>query len=146
MAKITAPPIAHPVVDQTGVSTPQWVLFFNSIFTGDTGTEWTPTFQNLTQTGGDATITGKYYKISQNLVYFRIDIKPETSTSSVAGTTYCDNFPLMMRGDGFNVSVAPASGTGGAIGVCTASSGRIFTPPWTNINVPVIILGMVEAQ
>lgn len=146
MSQITAPPIGHPITDQTLTATPQWILFFNSLFVGDTGTVWTPTFQNLTQVGGDATITGKYFKISQSLVYFRIDITPATNTSSVAGTTYCDNFPLSMSGDGFNVSVAPSSGTGGAIGVNTASSGRIFTPNWTNVTVPVIILGMVEAQ
>lgn len=146
MTSVTPPPIGHQISDSSLFTTPEWTLFFNSIFVGDTGTEWTPNFINLTETGGSATITGRYYQISRNLAYFRIVISPETSTSSVAGTTYCDNFPLNMRGDGFNVSVAPASGTGGAIGVNAADSGRIFTPQWTNITIPVIILGMVEAQ
>jgi len=145
MSNTTAPPLYEPVVDQGRVATPAWTLFFNSIFTGDTGTEWTPTFQNLGATG-TPTLTGKYYKISSNLVYFRIDITPATNTTSTAGTTYVDNFPLTMRGDGFNLSIAPTSGTGGTIGANVASSNRIYTPSWTNLTIPVIILGMVEAQ
>lgn len=145
MSTIKPPPLYDPVIEENGIASGTWTLFFNSIFTGDTGTDWTPEFVNLGSTG-TPTITGRYYRISRNLVYFRIVVTPATDTSSVAGLTYVQNFPLQMRGDGACFSLAPSSGTGGSIGVAAASSGRIFTPVWTSVTVPVIVVGMVEAQ
>ena len=142
---ISPPPLYEPVVDQDGIANGSWTLFFNSIFTGDNGTDWTPSFVNLGSTG-TPTITGRYYQISGNLVYFRIVVTPATNTTSTAGTTYVENFPLNIRGDGACFSLNPSSGVGGTIGVVAAASGRIFTPSWTAVTVPVIVVGIVEAQ
>lgn len=144
MTKIKPPPLYEPVIDQSGVATIPWTLFFNSIFTGDTGTAWTPTANNLTTTGA-ATITGVYYKLSQNLVYYKITITPGTDTSAVAGTTYFSNFPLAMRGDSFVLGVAAASNVGVGLGVSSSGSGRIYTPAWTGATVPITLIGIMEA-
>lgn len=143
MTGITPPPLYDPVVDQSGVASVSWTLFFNKLFQGDTGTEWTPTFQNLT-VSGTPEITGRYYRINRNIVYFRVTIVPETSTSSTAGTTYIDNFPLSLRGDGICFSVT--SGVGSIAGHVDLASGRIFTPSWTTVPNTISIIGMVEAQ
>lgn len=145
MTKKSPPPLYAPIVDGSGIATIPWTLFFNESFIGDTGTEWTPTFQNLTEVGS-ATITGRYYKITQNLVYFRVTITPATSTSSTAGTTYIDNFPLAITGDGYVLGVAPSSGVGVGLGVAVANNGRIYPPSWTGATIPVVLNGMMEVQ
>jgi len=145
MSKITAPPLYEAMVDNSNAPMPAWTIFFNRLFTGDTGTDWTPTFTGLTETG-TPTITGKYYAISKSLIYFRVVVTPATDTSSVAGTTYINNFPLSMRNHGLCGAALPAAGLGGTLGVCDYLSGRIYTPVWTLANVPVIVIGMVEAQ
>jgi hypothetical protein len=143
--KTTDAPLYEPIADSEGIASPAWTLFFNRLFQGDVGTDWTPSFVGLGTTG-EPTITGKYYRLSRNIVYYRVNIIPATNTSSVAGTTYIENFPLDMRADGACVSLAPSSGVGGGIGVSAAASGRIFTPVWTDVTIPVIIVGMMEAQ
>lgn len=134
-------PITNPVVDENGLPTLPWTLFFNQNFEGDAGTLWTPNFVSLT--GSTTSITGIFYRLSQYLVYFSMTITPNGNTSSTAGTTYVDNFPLTFRNDGFNTVV---SGTGGGgIGMNVRSNNRIYVPGWTNISVPLIIPGIVEA-
>jgi len=132
------------VIDETGVASIPWTLFFNSIFTGDTGTSWTPIANSLTSTG-TPTITGVYYKLSRNLVFYKITVTPATDTSAVAGTTYFSGFPLSMSGDGLVVAVAAASNLGVGLGVSSASAERIYTPAWTAATVPITLLGMMEA-
>lgn len=143
MSGLQAPPIYQPLLDNVGKATMPWVLFFNQLFFGDTGVDWTPSFTNLTQVG-TPTITGKYYKISQSLVYFRVRIVPGTSTSSTAGTTYINNFPLSMTGDGACIAV---SGLLGATpGMCDQASNHVYVPAWSVVTVPLSIVGMVEAS
>lgn len=139
MTKVTPPPIQNPILDEAGNLSIMWTLFFNSIFTGDTGTNWTPTFTGLTQTG-TPTITGTYYKLSQSLVYFTITITPSTDTSSIAGTTYIDNFPLDIKGAG--ACFALANNTGGGAGMANADESRIYTPVWTTIASPLTVVGI----
>jgi hypothetical protein len=145
MSSVKPPPLYDAVVDETGVASMSWTQFFNAIYVGDTGRDWNPTFVGLGQTG-TPTIAGRYYRISRNLVYLRVDIVPATNTTSTAGTTYIDNFPLAMRGSGPCFSMLPSGGLGGALGVADAASGRIYTPPWTNVAAPVIVVGIMEAQ
>ena len=134
-------PITNPVIDDSGLPTLPWTLFFNQNFEGDSGTSWLPNFVGLT--GATTSITGRFYRLSQYLVYFAINITPDGNTSATAGTTYVDNFPLDFRNDGFNTVV---SGTGGgAIGMNTESNNRIYVSAWTNISVPLTVLGLVEA-
>lgn len=137
------PPIIDILTEDNGKARLPWILFFNQMYQGDLGTAWTPTFQNLTEVGGDATIVGRYYQITKGLAYFRIDVTPVTNTSAVAGTTYVDNFPLAASANGVCASV---SGTGGgALGIVRASDSRIYVPAWTTVTDTVTILGMVEA-
>jgi hypothetical protein len=140
---IQPPPINDPIVDEEGIMSLAWILYMNQTFNGDTGTEWTPAFTNLT-TVGVPTITGRYYKISQSLVYFRATIVPGTSTTSTAGTTYINNFPLTMRGDG--ACNAVSGGAGATPGHCDSTTNRIYVPAWTAVTVPLSITGTVEAR
>lgn len=112
------------------------------MFGGDTGTTWTPAFTGLT-ISGTPTFTGTLYRLSSTLVFFTAVITPATNTSSVAGTTYINNFPLTIRHDGG--VLAAASNTAGA-GMAVASNQRIYTPVWTTIATPVTISGVLEAS
>lgn len=98
MPSVQPPPIQHPVIDEGSLATLPWILFFNQVFSGDTGTDWTPSFTSLTETG-TPTITGRYYKFGA-LVYFYVLVTPATDTSATAGTTYINNFPLDVTSDG----------------------------------------------
>lgn len=145
MAKVTPPPLYNAIAEEEdGIATVPWSLFFNNLYVGDTGTEWTPVFSGLTESGGSADITGTYYKISQSLTYFSIVIDPATSTSSVAGVTYCGNLPLNITKDG------ACSAVGGVLGLLPgmvqSSSNRIYPPDWTSVTVPVTICGIIEAR
>lgn len=133
-------PITQPVLDNNGLPTLPWTLFFNQSFEGDAGTTWTPSFTSLT---GTATSTGRFYRVSQYLVFFTINITPSGNTSATAGTTYASGFPVNFTNDGFNTVVSGT--TGGAIGINTASNNRIYVPAWTNVSNPITILGFGEA-
>src|SRR3982751_1886705 len=99
MTSIKAPPIYEQLAEDDGKAKLPWILYFNSLFTGDAGTSWTPTFTSLT-TVGTPTITGKIYQIGRSLAYFAVRIVPSTSTTATAGTTYINNFPLVLKADG----------------------------------------------
>lgn len=135
-------PITESVIDETGRPTLPWTLFFNQAFEGDAGTDWTPNIVGLT--GSTTSVEGRYYRLSQYLVFFRITITPSGNTSSTAGSTYVDNFPLSFSFDGFNTVVSGS--TGGSIGMNRASDNRILFPSWSNVSVPLIILGIGEAR
>lgn len=119
-----------------------YILFFNNIVSGDIGTSWTPTFSGLTEVGS-ATITGVYFSLSNALVYFRVIITPGTSTSSVGGTTYIDNFPLTITNPGGFITIA--GNANAALGTTNASNNRIYTPTWTAVTTPIILAGIIEA-
>lgn len=141
----TAPPTLDILTDQeTGLVTLQWLIFFNSIFSGDPGQGWTPTFSGLTEVGGAATITGKIFQLSQSLVLFSARIVPATNTSAVAGTTYINNFPFTANGDG--ICFAVSGNLGSNAGMVSASDNRIYVPTWTTVTVPLSIIGIVEAN
>lgn len=141
---IDAPPLYQPLADETGVATIPWSIFFNGLFEGDAGTPWTPTFVSL-GSSGTPTITGRYYRIGQNLVWFNIGIAPATSTTSTAATTYCDNFPLTFRADSVCFA-GTGSGAVQAIGGIRSSDNRIYTPGWTDVTIPLTIVGFGVAR
>jgi len=141
--KITAPPIYEQISNNQGKANLAWILFFNRIFQGDTGTDWTPTFTNLT-TVGTPTITGRVYKLSDAITFFRIDIIPSTSTTSVAGTTYIDNMPVTATSNGVCFAVSGLLGTNA--GMYDKTTNRVYVPAWTAITVPLTIIGIVEAK
>jgi hypothetical protein len=143
MTEVKPPPNQHNLIDQRGNITPQWGLFFEKIFKGSTGTEFTPEFVSLTENGGDATITGIYYQITKALAFFRVSIVPVTSTSSSAGNTYF-TFPLNVQGN--SVCFAISGTTGGSIGSAIASTNRIYTPSWSNDPAEITVVGILEAN
>lgn len=138
-----APPISNPVIDESGVASMPWIQFFNNLYIGDRGRDWVPNFVNLTQVGAP-TIRGRYYMISKSLAYFRITITPGTSTSAVAGSTYIDNFPRVINGDGACHAVSGLLGSNA--GMIDASSRRIYVPTWTGVTVPLSVTGTVEVR
>jgi hypothetical protein len=142
MSTIEPPPIYSPLAGQDGKALMPWTIYFNALFTGDLGKDWTPTFTSLTSVGTPS-FTGRYYQIGQ-LCYFRIVVTPATSTTSTAGTTYVSNFPLTMNGDG--ICFAVTNGTGTSSGHCSSATNRIYTPAWSAITVPLSIIGIVEAN
>jgi len=138
---IQPPPTTNEITDKNQLATLPWILFFNQMFIGDTGASWTPTFTSLTVTG-TPTITGRYYKLSQSICYFRVHIVPATNTSATAGTTYVNNFPLTPAANGICFAV---SGNLGSNSGQVATDGKIYVPTWTTVTVPLTILGIVEA-
>lgn len=144
MSNIQAPPIQQEMVDEDGIATLQWILFFQQLYTGDTGTDWTPTFTGLTEVGGAATVTGRYFRIGQNLCYFWVRVIPVTSTSATAGTTFVNNFPLTVVSDGACLAVSGL--VGGNAGQVELGTNRIYPPSWSAVTVPLTIVGLVEVQ
>lgn len=148
MSTIKAPPIYEPLFEasppgqqEEPIAALPWILFFNSLFIGDAGTAWNPLFSNLTEVGVP-TITGVYYQLGK-ICYFRVKIVPATSTSSTAGTTFINNFPLTMKGDGANIAVSGLLGSNP--GMCDQASNNIYVPSWSAVTVPLSIVGFVEA-
>lgn len=134
-------PITQSIIDNKGLPTLPWVLFFNQSFQGDSGADWTPSFTGLT--GSTTSVTGRYYRISQFLVYFTINITPSGATSATSGTTYAEGFPLNFTNDSMNTVVSGSGG--GAIGMNVASNNRIYVPAWTGVSIPLTIIGIGEA-
>ncbi len=146
MSIFNEPPTFNAVVDQGLKATYLWALWANNVAYGDAGTGWTPAFTGLTSAGGTPTITGVYYLISNSLVYFRVIITPASggTTTSVAGTTYMNNFPLtVLAPAGFSTIAGNASA---ALGTTNASNNNFYTPAWTALTGQVILSGIVEAQ
>jgi len=140
MTQAVLPPRTEPMIDDDKFATLNWTAFFESLATGDAGTTWTPTFTGLTEVG-TATITGVYYRVSAKLAFVRIVITPATSTSAVLGTTFCNNFPLAIQGNG---SVMTVSGfTAAPAGV---NSTGIYVATYTAITSPITITGLIEAN
>lgn len=139
---INPPPLYDIAVQNNGKLSSRWSVFIDDLYRGDAGTLWTPTFQSLTVTGAP-TITGKYFRISDYLKYFTITIEPSTDTTSTAGTTYCDNFPLTIASDGACLAVGGVLGLDS--GIVDAGTNRIYPPAWTAVTVPVTIIGIAEA-
>lgn len=135
------PPIQESLIDNTGFTTLPWALFFNQNFTGDVGANWTPEFVNFIQTG-TPTVTGRYYKLSQALVYLTVQIVPNGNTSAQEGSTYIGNFPLSFRSDGVLFSVFGNAAT--IPGHIVSGNNRIYVPSWNNISDKITLIGLAE--
>jgi hypothetical protein len=141
MTQPVLPPRTEELIDEDKFATLNWTAFFESVAAGDAGSTWTPTFTGLTEVGGAATITGAYYRLSAKLVFIKIVITPVTNTSATLGTTFCNNFPLTIRGSnavttvsGFTASTAGANSTG------------IYAATWSAITTAVTLTGIIEAN
>ncbi|NCC41693.1 MAG: hypothetical protein EOM21_20215 [Gammaproteobacteria bacterium] len=139
---VQPPPIYEALADDQGKAKLAWTLFFSQMFDGDAGTDWSPLFTDLT-TVGAPTITGRYYRLSKYLTFFRVLITPSTSTTSTAGTTYIGNFPLSFSNDG--IVFAVSGGIGDGPGHIVAASNRIYVPGWSAVTVPLTVIGIGEA-
>ena len=140
-SNVAPPPVRDFIIGPDGKTNLSWVLFFNNIFEGDTGALRTPTFTNLT-TVGTPTITGKYLMLTRRVVYFWAKIVPATSTSSTAGTTYINNFPLTFASDGIVFAVTGNLGDGP--GQIVSSNNRVYVPSWSVVTVPLTVIGIAE--
>ncbi len=139
---VSPPPIYESLAEQNGKPRLPWILFFNELFLGDTGTSFTPVFNGLTIVGTPS-ITGKYYRDGRFIDWW-VKIVAATSTSSTAGTTYIETLPFVMTTDAPCFAVTGT--TGFAAGVCQASSNRIYVPAWTTVTTLLTITGRVEAS
>jgi len=133
------PPINEIVMEQNGLMKLPWILFMNSLFEGDAGTDWTPTFVSLGSTG-TPTLAGRYYRINQTICLFFVTITPATDTTSTAATTYISNFPLTFTTDSVCFA-GTGSGAVQAIGGIRASDNRVYTPGWAAVTTPITIIG-----
>lgn len=142
---IGAPPTQQPMFnDQSGFPALPWIVFFNGIYNGDAGIAWTPSFLNLQSTGGAPKVTGRVYQLSQYLSCFKVDIVPAQSVSGTAGQCVITNYPLNIQGNGICFAVSGLLGEVG--GMVDQQSGGIFPPTFSNITVPITIMGFVEAS
>lgn len=141
------PPIQKPLIGEGGLVSPEWALFFQQAWTGDTGEEWTPAFTGLTVVG-TVTITGKIFQISRYLTYITVTITSVAggTSASVAGTTYINNFPGNINNDGMIVNGRVTTGVGLGTAVVRASDNRIFTSNWTATTDTIIITGIIETR
>lgn len=144
MSTVKPFPTYSPMVDEDGKATIPALLFFDQVFRGDSGADWTPTATNLTVVGAAPTITGRVYQLSRAVAVFMINIIPGTSTTSTAGSTYFSGFPLTMNGDGFCTAVSGLLGTNG--GMADRATNRIYPPAWSAVTVSLTIIGLVEAS
>lgn len=140
---VQPPPVKDVLVDAEAKPSISWLIFFNSLYEGDIGTDWTPTFTSLTEVG-TATKTGKYILVGRRLCYFVVKITPSTSTSATSGTTYIDNFPLTFASDGLCAALQTSGAIGAAIGAIQAANNRIYVPSWSAIAFPITICGFCE--
>lgn len=131
----------EPLVDEQQFPTLSWLAFFEGVASGDLGALWTPTFVNLSSTG-TPTYSGVYYRLSAKLAAFFIVITPATDTTAVAGSTYCDNFPLVFTKQGVSFSI---SGSSAAVAGITTDN-RIYTGSWSAVTTPVTIFGFGEVR
>lgn len=140
------PPLQQSILEKNGDINFLWSLFFNQSYQGDAGISWTPNIISLSSSGGSPAIVGWVYKISQYLAYFRVNVIPADggNTSSVAGTTYIDNFPYVLTGDGVCANLS--GHLGGSLGACEKATGKIWIPAWTTVGNPVTVVGIVEAS
>lgn len=140
---VQPPPVKDVLIDESLKPSISWLIYFNSLYEGDIGTDWSPTFVSL-GTSGTPTITGKYILVGRRLCYFIVRIVPGTTTTSTSGTTYIDNFPLTFASDGLCAAVQTSGGISSAIGAIQAANNRIYTPGWTALAFPVTVVGFTE--
>ena len=130
-------PIQEQMLETTGLPKGAWILYFTGLYTGDTGTTFTPVATNLTAVG-TPTFVGAYYRSGQ-FIDFYIYIVPGTSTTSTSGTTYFD-LPFDVTQDG---ACTASTGITASTGGVQASSNRVYPPSWSAITSPITLQGRV---
>lgn len=141
------PPLQVAFFDRNGNISREWALFLEFAHTEDTGQDWTPTWSSLT-TVGSVTHTGRIYRLSSSLIYFRATITTSGggTTASTAGTTYISNFPATAAFNGACVAVNTTTNQAIGSGVINATNSRIYTPAWIATSNGITISGTIEAR
>jgi hypothetical protein len=139
---LAIPPLYDKIIDSDDKANLNWTIFFQGLSNGDSGADWSPTFVNL-GVSGTPEISGRYYQISKYLTYFSVFINPNGgNTTSTAGSTYIDNFPLPFGGDG--IVFALSGNLGDGPGHIVASSNRIYVPSWSAVSIGLTLIGICE--
>lgn len=134
-------PIQVPIVDENNLVSREWALYFQNLDVVDPGTDWTPTFVNLT---GTPVITARFYKI--NRYETSISITLVGTSTSTAGSTYISNFP---RDINYDTTVSAANATtniGLTNGIAKASNNRIYTPAWSVVGNTIVVSGIIQTS
>lgn len=148
MTANTPPPTTQPAFDDptNPVFNILWLLFFNQLYQGDQGQEWSPLISDLTVAGGTPIIEGAVYQLSTTICVFFITITPASggSTTCTAGTTRITNFPLEFQNNGACWAVSGLLGTNA--GMCNQLDNNIYPPSWNAVTVPLTIVGFGPAS
>lgn len=146
---VTPPPVSTEIINEEGKITVQWASFFSFLVNSlkfvdaaDSGTVFTPSFENL-YGSGTPTVSGIFYRLTRNFVFFRVVIVPGTNITSKAGDTYIKDLPFTINGDG--VCFAVAGGVGTNAGHVDSENQRIYTPEFLAVTTKVTIVGFAEA-
>ena len=141
MTRAILPPKTEVLIDEEKFPTLNWLAFFDLLADGDSGSVWVPTFVGLTEVG-TAIKTGKYWRLTKNLAFFRITITASTSTAATAGVTYCDNFPLNITAQGMCATIN--SSTAQVSGITTDK--KIYTSTWAATPNTITLIGIAEVS
>lgn len=133
---------------QGGIATEYYHLK-NSEYTALTGSiqgTWTPVFTNLTVvvgTGG-ATYAGRYSRLGRTVFYtVTITCTGTATTSSTAGTTYCD-LPVNPTQDDAVLIADKTTSLGLGTGYLDFTNNRCYPCSWTATGNTIIISGKYE--
>lgn len=103
---------------------------------------FSPAFTDLTLSGGDFTVSGRYYT-DRNLLFFQVLLTPDGSatSSSTAGTTYLNNLPVTVAAHGpvtvVNYTTKAVIGTS----IADAGTSNAYLPTWSGLNATILIFG-----
>jgi len=133
---------------QGGIATEYYHLK-SSEYTALTGSiqgTWTPIFTNLTVvTGtGGATYAGRYSRLGRTVFYtVTITCTGTATTSSTAGTTYCD-LPVNPTQDDAVLIADKTTSLGLGTGYLDSTNNRCYPCSWTATGNTIIISGKYE--
>ena len=133
---------------QGGIATEYYHLK-NSEYTALTGSiqgTWTPIFTNLTVVAGTggATYAGRYSRLGRTVFYtVTITCTGTATTSSTAGTTYCD-LPVNPTQDDAVLIADKTTSLGLGTGYLDSTNNRCYPCSWTATGNTIIISGKYE--
>ncbi len=107
---------------------------------------WTPTFTNLTVVNGTgaATYAGRYSRIGRTIFYtVKISCSGTATTSSTAGTTYCD-LPVAAAQDDTVTTSNKTTLLGIGTGLLDSTNDRCYPSSWVATGNTIIISGKYE--
>lgn len=142
MTALETPPLRTPIQQADGKFAGIWQKWFERLWYNSAAVPqvFEPMFTGLT---GSATITGTYTKMG-GLMFFDILITPDTTTSSVLGTTFINNLPLQGASFGSLTAINTFSRVVLGTGQVDLNTNSAWTPTWTTVANPISINGFVQ--